>query len=327
MIIARTPFRVSFFGGGTDYPAWYMEHGGSVLSCAIDKYCYVSARWLPPFFEHRHRIVWSKVELVEFSDKIEHPAVRAALQYLNLQKGLEIHHQADLPARTGLGSSSAFTVALLHALHALNGLAAGARALAMQAIHIERELMRETVGIQDQIACAYGGLNRLEIAPGGEWQSMPVVIGRNRRRDLENHLLLYYTGISRHASAIAEAQVAEMPKREGAMRDLAALVPEALSVLEEGGALQDFGRLLDESWRIKRSLSPLISNPDIDALYTRARAHGAIGGKLLGAGGGGFLLLLARPEDQGQLRRALSQVLEVPFGLDAGGSRIIYAEG
>jgi D-glycero-alpha-D-manno-heptose-7-phosphate kinase len=327
VIITRTPFRVSFFGGGTDYPAWYREHGGAVLTSSIDKYCYITARFLPPFFEHRHRIVWSKVELAEMVDRIEHPAVRAALQYLHIGEGLEIHHQADLPARTGLGSSSAFTVGLLHALHALAGRMATPRALADEAVWLEREVMAETVGIQDQVECALGGLNHVQIQTDGTWEAFPVVLAAARRRELEQHLLLYYTGVSRHASKIAEDQVRSMHETAPILKDMAGLLPEALEVLHGSGGLQEFGRLLDEGFTLKRRLSPLVSTPEIDALYEHARKWGAAGGKLLGAGGGGFLLLFASPEQQGGLRAAMHRALEVPFRFESGGSRVIYAQG
>lgn len=326
MIITRTPFRVSFFGGGTDYPAWYRENGGAVLTSSIDKYCYLSARWLPPFFEYRHRVAWSKVELVGSAAEVEHPAVRAAMQYLKIEDGLEIHHAGDLPARTGLGSSSAFTVGLLHALYALKGVMVSKAQLAAQAVHVEQEVMGETVGVQDQIECAHGGLNHVEIGTDGRWHVTPIILSAHRRTELEQSLLLYYTGISRHASEVAKAQVDAMPANNGAMRDMAALVPEALETLTGSAPIAEFGRLLDEGFRLKRSLSAKVSTPGIDALYAKARAAGAVGGKLLGAGGGGFLLLLARPEDQGSLRRALRDVLEVPLRFEAGGSRIIYAQ-
>lgn len=327
MIITRTPYRVSFLGGGSDYPAWYREHGGEVLSCSIDRYCYLSARWLPPFFAHKHRISWSKIELVSNVIEIEHPSVRAVLEYLGIERGLEIHHSGDLPARAGLGSSSAFTVGLLNALHALKERALAPRELAAQAIHVEQMLMRETVGVQDQIECAYGGLNHIEIDREGAWRVNPVVLPRARRAELQAHLLLCFTGTVRHASRVAAEQLAAFPGKTVVLADLAALVGEGLMVLTGRGPLAEFGRLLDEGWRLKRSIAKAVSSPEVDALYAAARNAGALGGKLLGAGGGGFVLLFARPEDQGALRRALAGVLEVPLHFEAGGSRIVYAEG
>lgn len=327
MIISRTPYRVSFLGGGTDYAEWYREHGGAVLTSSIDKYCYLSVRWLPQFFAYQHRISWSKIELCGKVEEIEHPAVRAVLQYLGVERGIEIHHAGDLPARSGLGSSSAFTVGLLNALHALHGRMSLRRSLAAEAVHVERDLMGEAVGVQDQIECAHGGLNLLEIDRDGAWRVQPVVIAPERLRAHEAHCLLYFTGISRTASELARAQVAAIGGKTGAMKDLAALVREGLAALSDGAPLAEFGRLLDESWRIKKSLASGISTEGIDAMYACARGHGAIGGKLLGAGGGGFLLLFARPEDQGRLRHALREVLEIPFRFEAEGSRIVYASG
>lgn len=327
MIISRTPFRVSFFGGGTDYAEWYSEHGGAVLTSSIDRYCYISARWLPPFFEHRHRIAWSKIELISNIIDIEHPSVRAVMQHMQVEQGLEVHHSGDLPARSGLGSSSAFTVGLLHAIYALQGRMPGRRLLAEKAIHVERDLMGETVGIQDQIQVAHGGLNMVEIDRGGNWCVEPVSVPRERLRELEAHCLLYFTGISRSASTVAAEQVKAMPENGALLRDMAALVPEAVQVLTGCGPLQEFGRLLDEGWSLKRRLAAGVSTPDIDTLYIRARNAGAVGAKLLGAGGGGFMLLFARPEDQGRLRHALAGVLEVPFHFESEGTRIIYASG
>lgn len=327
MIISRTPYRVSFFGGGTDYAEWYRENGGAVLTSSIDKYCYLSVRWLPQFFAYQHRIAWSKIELCGKVEEIEHPAVRAVLQHLGVERGIEIHHAGDLPARAGLGSSSAFVVGLLNAVHALHGRMSLRRALAAEAIHIERNLMAETVGVQDQIECAHGGLNLLEIDTAGGWRVQPVVVSEARRRELEAHCLLYFTGISRTASEVAARQVAAVGSKRGAMLDMAALVRDGLAVLCDGAPLSEFGRLLDEGWRIKKTLADGISSEGLDAIYACARAHGALGGKLLGAGGGGFLLLFARPEDQGRLRGALREVLEIPFRFESEGTRIIHASG
>ena len=327
MIITRTPYRVSFMGGGTDYRQWYEEHGGAVLSTTIDRYCYILARRMPAFLGARYRIFYAKSECVNEIAEIQHPAVRACLEHVGMREGFELNHAGDLPARSGLGSSSAFTVGVLHALHALQGRHVTKPELAAQAVHLEQDVMRETVGIQDQVACAYGGLNVIEIDRGGRWAVHPVVMTAARRAAFQAHCMLYFTGIQRHASGFAAAQVASLGEREAQMKEIAALVRGCLSVLTGGGDLAEFGRLLRAGWELKRALSPMISTPWIDELYARAMGAGALGGKLLGAGGGGFLLLFVRPEDQPGVRLAMGDAIEAPFGFETGGSRIVYAEG
>lgn len=327
MILARTPFRVSFLGGGTDYPAWYREHGGAVLSTTIAHYCNLMVRRLPPFFEYRHRVAWSELEHVSNLSDIRHPAARAVLERFGLREGLSVTHDGDLPARSGLGSSSAFTVGLLHAMHALEGRMPTKEGLAQEAIQIEQEALREAVGLQDQVACAYGGLNAVRIAQDGSWRVDPLVLPAERLRELESSLLLYFTGVQRYASTIAAQQVERVKDNAAALRDLAAMVDEGVSVLAGPGPLQEFGRLLDEAWILKRSLSEAVSSQQIDELYSHARKWGAVGGKLLGAGGGGFMLFFCPLERQGALRAALQHWLEVPFRFERWGSRIVYAEG
>ena len=326
MILTRTPFRVSFFGGGSDYPAWYEKHGGAVLACSIDKYCYLSARWRPAFFPEKSRVVWSEIELVNAHAELHHPAVRAALQHLEIDRGVEIHHFADLPSRTGLGSSSAFTVGLLAALRELQGESPGPAELAHQAIHVEQRLLKETVGIQDQIQTAHGGLNLVRIAQDGSYSLRPIVMPAARASALQAHLLLYYTGISRHASKIAGSQVQAISAggRDEELRLLSDMAVRGAAVLESGN-LAEFGQMLNQAWVIKRGLSPLVSTPEIDALYAAAMQAGALGGKLLGAGGGGFVLLFARSEAQAAIRESLStKYLEVPFRIEYSGCRVIY---
>jgi D-glycero-alpha-D-manno-heptose-7-phosphate kinase len=324
MIISRTPFRISFFGGGTDYPAWTRENPGAVLATTINKYCYLTCRPLPPFFEHRTRILYSRVENVKSIDEIQHPSVRETLRHLGFKEGVEIHHDGDLPARTGLGSSSTFTVGLLHALYGLQGRMPTKADLARTAIHIEQDLIHETVGCQDQVMAAYGGFNVIRFGPVEPFQVSPVVLGASRLEELQSHLMLFFTGVTRTASEIASTQVREMGDHRAEMHSMLRLVDEALSVLTGSAPIAEFGRLLDEGWRLKRSLSAKISTREIDAMYETAKRSGALGGKLLGAGGGGFLLLFAPPDRHDAVRRALKGHLHVPFRFDSQGSQIIF---
>jgi D-glycero-alpha-D-manno-heptose-7-phosphate kinase len=326
MIISRTPFRLSFFGGGTDYPAWYRQHGGAVLGTTIDKYCYITCRYLPPFFEHRYCIIYSKMEYCRTIDEIAHPAVREVLRFLQIDRGLEVHHDGDLPARSGMGSSSAFTVGLLHALHALTGRMASKRQLALESVHLEQDLLKETVGSQDQVLAAYGGLNHIVFHPNGEISTRPVTIAPQRLRDLNDHLMLFFTGINRTASNIADTFVNGMNDRRRQLRIMKDLVDEGLAILNSGEDLTAFGELLNEAWQAKRSLSASVSNSDIDDLYASARAAGAIGGKLAGAGGGGFLLLFVPPGRQAEVRTRLDKLIHVPFKFEFSGSQILFAD-
>lgn len=323
MIITRTPYRVSFFGGGTDYPAWFREHGGTVLGTTIDKYCYITCRYLPPFFEHRSRVVYSRIENVSTNGDIAHPAVRGVLGAMGIEAGVEIHHDGDLPARTGIGSSSAFTVGLLHAAQALTGVMPTRMELAREAIRIEQDVLQECVGCQDQVFAAFGGLLRIDFAPDGDIRVAPIVLTPARLEALKSHLLLYFTGFARTASEIAREQVARTPSLTRELGELQRLVPTAQDVLCGSGDLMDFGRLLHEAWSIKRHLTPHVSNANVDDVYARARSVGAAGGKLLGAGGGGFMLLFAPPDRHAAIRTALESLLEVPFGFDRGGSELI----
>ena len=324
MIISRTPFRISFFGGGTDYPAWFEAHGGAVLATTIDKYCYISCRYLPPFFQHRSRIVWSRIELVNDAEEIQHPAVREVVRSLGIDSGIEIHHDGDLPARSGIGSSSSFTVGLLHALYALKGVMPGKARLAREAIHVEQARLYESVGVQDQIVVAHGGLQRLDIRRDGEYDLSPLILPPERLQALQDHLMLFFSGVSRTASDIAAAQVQAIPRKQPELTEMQRMVDTATSILAGSDDLTDFGRLLHEAWLIKRSLTEKISTPEIDAIYKIARKAGAIGGKLLGAGGGGFVLFFVAPDRQALVRDALRDLLYVPFRFDTGGSQIIY---
>ncbi len=323
MIISRTPFRVSFFGGGTDYPKWFQEHGGVVLSTSIDKYCYITCRYLPQFFEHNYRIVYSKIENVRTIDEIVHPAVRAVLEYYHCAKGLEIHHDGDLPARSGLGSSSSFTVGLINAVMALNGSYISKEALAAQAIDIEQNVIGESVGSQDQISAAFGGFNRIEFLRDGSFQVTPIILRKYRLHELQDSLMLYFTGLSRNAPEIAQSKIANFKNRETELLRMKAMVDEAITLLQGNGPIADFGRLLHESWQYKRTLSSKVTTPEVDDIFDIAMANGAIGGKLLGAGGGGFVLLVVPPERQAQVRDKLQHLVNVPFRFESSGSRIV----
>ncbi len=324
MIISRTPFRVSFFGGGTDYNGWYEEHGGAVLATTIDKYCYISCRYLPPFFEHKSRIIYSKMEHVRQSiEEIDHPSVREVLRFLKIHEGVEIHHDGDLPARTGLGSSSSFTVGLLNSLYALKGQITTKEMLAREAIHVEQDLIKENVGCQDQTLAAYGGFNMIEFGGTNHLRVQPVTVPIEKINILQDHLMLFFTGFSRNASSIAKTQIENIPQKRMEMARMHEMVQEAVEILN-GKDLLKFGRLLDESWKIKRTLSDKISNSNIDDLYAAAIKAGAVGGKLLGAGGGGFVLFFAEPSKQEKVRHALKGLLEVPFKFESLGSQIIF---
>lgn len=324
MIISKTPFRISFFGGGTDYPVWYTQNGGAVLSTTIDKYCYISCRYLPPFFEHKYRIVYSKVEMVKNIGEIRHPAVRVILGFMKIDKGMEIHHDGDLPARTGLGSSSAFTVGLLNSLYALKGIMPTKFRLASEAIHIERDMLKEHVGSQDQVAVAYGGFNKISFSPNDEFKVEPVILRRDRLGEFQNHLMLFFTGFSRMASKIAKKQIKNTPNKKRELTTMRQMVDEAIGLLTGDEDFDGFGRLLHESWKLKKSLSDKISPPEIDEIYAAALKAGAAGGKLLGAGGGGFMLFFARPEVQAKVRERLKKLLEVGFEFENSGSQIIF---
>lgn len=326
MVISRTPYRISFLGGGTDYHTWYQQHGAAVLTTTINHYCYLSCRYLPPFFEHTDRIVWSKIEQVKNHSDIEHPAVRAVVEYLKIDQGLEVHHQGDLPARSGLGSSSAFTVGMLNALYGLNGLMSTKRHLACEAVHIERDILKENVGVQDQIQTAHGGLNKITIHSNGDFQVEPLILPPSRLNEFHKHLLLFFTGISRHASNIAGDKIKAIPKKQVELHTMREMVDQGIEILCSQRDINEFGQLLHDAWQIKQSLADSIAPTFVDEIYQRARRAGAIGGKVLGAGGGGFMLFFVKPSDQPRVMEALSDLLLVPFEFENGGSQIIYCD-
>jgi D-glycero-alpha-D-manno-heptose-7-phosphate kinase len=327
MIISRTPFRISLFGGGSDYPAWYCRHGGAVLGFAIRKYCYVSVRYLPPFFAHKHRIIYSKVENVIEIEEIQHPAVRAILRHAGIDKGLEIHHDADLPARSGMGSSSSFVVGLLNALHALQGRMMDKRTLAAEALHMEQTVMAENVGTQDQLWATYGGLNRMIFRTDGTYDVSPLIIPRERREELLSHCMLFFTGLQRYATTVAEKQIANLDRRQSQIRTMMQMVDEASDILcTPSRSMGDIGGLLHDAWRLKKELSDAVSTPLVDEIHQASMDAGALGGKLLGAGGGGFMLLFAPPERHAAIRDALRHLVEVTIDVDHDGSRIVVYE-
>jgi D-glycero-alpha-D-manno-heptose-7-phosphate kinase len=327
MIVTSTPLRISFFGGGTDYPVWFREHGGSVLSTAINKSCYITVRWLPPFFEYHSRVSYSRVENVNSNNLIDHPSARACLQYLKIEEGVEIHHVADLPARTGLGTSSAFTVGLLNALYALKNQMRDKRSLCSDAIYVEQELLKEAVGSQDQTSAAYGGFNRINFQRDGGVDVQRILMSPTRLSELEQHFALFFTGFSRTASEIATEQLKVTPHKQKELETMMQLVDAAEAVVSSPNAsLDEFGKLMHESWQIKRSLTSKISNPTLDEIYNAGISAGALGGKLLGAGGGGFMLFYVPPEKRQALRQRLKHLLCVPFNFSSRGSHVVVYE-
>ena len=312
MIIAQTPFRMSFFGGGTDYEGFFKEYGGAVISTTFDKYCYTTIRHLPRFFDYSNEIVYGMMERTKSVDEIQHPAVRNIMKYLDMHE-LRVVYEADLPARSGLGTSSSFAVGLLNACYALKGKYADKRKLADDAIYIERVLCNEAGGIQDQIAASFGGFNRIDFKSDGYTVS-PIVFSADRKKNLNDRLMLFFTGFSRFSSDIAKSQIKATKDKTTELLEMKALVDD----------VNEFGRLLDYTWKLKRGITSDISNNDIDLLYKKAIDAGAIGGKLLGAGGGGFLLFYVEPEYQENVRSALEDLIYVPFEFENEGTRVMY---
>ena len=325
MIISRTPFRISFFGGGTDYPVWYKENGGAVISTSINKYCFITARYCSPFFEYKYLIRYYLREEAKSISQIKHPSVKHCLAFLDFADGVEIVHHADLPAMSGLGSSSSFTVGILNTLYALKSYMPTKRELALKAIHIEQELIRESVGSQDQTCAAFGGLNKITFGGPEHISVQPIILSNDRLQELQSNLMLIFTGFSRNASKVAEKQIKSTGKKTKELQLMMELVDEALEILQNGRrSMDEFGELLDKQWKIKKSLTSVISNSRIDDIYKAAKGSGALGGKLLGAGGGGFFLFYVKPENRKSVREKLKKLLLVPFSFEYLGSQIIY---
>ena len=325
MIITRTPFRMSFFGGGTDLSGFFNEHGGAVISTTFDKYCYVTVRHLPAFFDYKTHLTYSKTEYVNSYEEIQHPAIREAMKHMGMHN-IRLTYESDLPARTGLGTSSSFAVGMIEAFYALNGKYADKRKLADDAIYLERKLCKEAGGIQDQIAASFGGLNRIDFSKDG-YTVRPIVISRARKEKLNNNLMLFFTGFSRFSSDIQKGTEKSMKDKTKELLEMYSLVDKAEKVLtDESCDLDEFGRLLDYTWKLKRGISSGISTGSIDEQYEKAMKAGALGGKLLGAGGGGFLLFYVPQEKQAAVKKALENQMYVPFKFENEGTRIIHFE-
>ena len=322
MIITQTPFRMSFFGGGTDFPGFYKEHGGAVISTTFDKYCYVTVRHLPRFFDYSTELSYSKIERVKHVDEIQHPAVREAMKYLDMHE-LRLTYEADLPARSGLGTSSSFAVGMLNAFYALKGKYADKRKLADDAIYLERTLCNESGGVQDQIAASFGGLNRINFNADG-YEVNPIIIAPDRKQQLNRNLMLFFTGFSRFSSDIQVGTQKAMVDKQAQLLEMLSLVDDAEKVLTSKSDLNEFGRLLDYTWKLKRGISSGISTDSIDGLYAKGMEAGALGGKLLGAGGGGFLLFYVEEDKQEIVRKAMEDLLYVPFEFENSGTRVIH---
>ena len=324
MIITKTPYRISFFGGGSDYPEWYMKHGGAVLSTTIDKYIYLSCRKLPPFFKHKHRIVWSKVELVNEIKEIKHKAVKEMLNQFKIKYGIELHYDGDLPARSGMGSSSCFVVGMMNTLNLLKNKNLSKKELAKKSIFFEQKIMKETVGSQDQIAASYGGFNRINFFSGGNFNVTPIKISKTSISRLNKNLILLYTGIQRTAHRIADTYVGKLKKeKHREIVQILEFVNEAGKVLKNRN-FDDFGRLLHESWLTKKKLSNKMTNNSLDEIYNLAIKKGALGGKILGAGGGGFFLLYVPYEKQNSFLKYFKKFVHIPFNFENSGSKMLF---
>lgn len=327
MIITQTPFRMSFFGGGTDMESFFTKHGGAVLSTTFDKYCYVNVRHLPRFFDYSTELSYSRTERVTNIQDIEHPAIRNAMQMLNMQE-IRLTYEADLPARSGLGTSSSFAVGMLSAFYALKGKYASKKQLADEAIYLERVLCDEAGGWQDQIAASYGGFNRINLNTDGTYDVLPVIISPERKKKLNDNLMMFFTGFTRFSSDVQKANSSTLEtqaEKENRLLEMLSLVDQAENILTNKSVdLDEFGKLLDHTWKLKRQTGSAVSTNNIDELYARGMAAGALGGKLLGAGGGGFLVFYVQPQYQKAVREAMNDLLYIPFKFEDGGSRVIH---
>lgn len=323
MIITKTPFRMSFFGGGTDMESFFRENGGSVISTTFDKYCYVNVRHLPRFFDYSTELSYSKTERVTSIDEIQHPAIRNAMKMLDMYE-IRLTYEADLPARSGLGTSSSFAVGMLNAFYALKGKYADKKKLADEAIYLERTLCQEAGGWQDQIAASFGGFNRINFSNDG-YEVLPIIISPERKKQLNQNLMMFFTGFTRFSSDVQKANALDKESKKAQLKEMLALVDDAERVLTDKNAeLDDFGRMLDHTWKLKRQTGTAVSTNGIDALYEKGIAAGALGGKLLGAGGGGFLVFYVQPEYQDSVRGAMRDLLHIPFEFENGGTRVIH---
>ena len=323
MIITKTPFRMSFFGGGTDMESFFMENGGAVLSTTFDKYCYVNVRHLPRFFDYSTELSYAKIERVTDVNDIQHPAIREAMKMLDMHE-IRLTYEADLPARSGLGTSSSFAVGMINAFYALKGKYADKKKLADAAIYLERELCKEAGGWQDQIAASYGGFNRINFNSDG-YEVLPLIINPERKRQLNNNLMMFFTGFTRFSSDVQKANASNKADKVNQLKEMLALVDEAEKVLvDKQSGLDEFGRLLDHTWRIKRKTGNTVSTNSIDELYDKGLKAGALGGKLLGAGGGGFLVFYVEPDKQEKVKKAMRDLLHIPFEFEDGGTRVIH---
>lgn len=323
MVITQTPFRMSFFGGGTDFPGFYNDHGGAVISTTFDKYCYVNVRHLPPFFEYSTELSYSKIERVKNIDEINHPSIRECMRYLDM-RDIRLTYEADLPAKSGLGTSSSFAVGMLNAFYSLKGKYKSKRELADDAIYLERELCNEAGGVQDQIAVAFGGFNRIDFSADG-YQVTPVVMSNERKEILNDNLMMFFTGFSRFSSDIQTSTQAVLKDKTAQLLEMYSLVDTAQGILtDKNSDLNDFGRLLDHTWKLKRGITTRISTNSLDEIYEKAMSAGALGGKLLGAGGGGFFVFYVEPEKRKSVMQALDKLLYIPFKFEDSGTRVIY---
>ncbi len=322
MIVSQTPVRMSFFGGGTDFPEFFNEYSGSVISTTFDKYCYVNVRHLPELFEYKSYLAYAQIEKVNSVEEIKHPAIRNAMKWLKLER-IAMNYDADLPAKTGLGTSSAFSVGLLNALYTMQGISKSKRELADDAIHLERVLCDEDGGIQDQIAASFGGFNRIDFSRDG-YTVRPIDFSEKRKNELNDNLMLFFTGLSRYSFQIQKTTKMMLGKRTSELLKIRDMVDTAEKILIDGNrSLDDFGMLLNETWQLKKSISNEISTNIIDSVYEKAMCAGALGGKLLGAGGGGCLLFYVPKENQDNVRLALSDMHEVKFRFENEGTKII----
>lgn len=324
MIITKTPFRMSFFGGGTDMEDYFKDNGGAVLSTTFDKYCYVTVRHLPRFFDYKTHLTYSRMEYVNSYDEIQHPLIREGMRMLDMRE-LRLTYDSDLPARSGLGTSSSFAVGMLNAFYALKGKYADKKKLADEAIYLERVLCNEAGGWQDQIAASFGGFNRINFNADG-YEVLPVIISPERKRQLNNNLMMFFTGFTRFSSDVQKAnKVSSTEEKRARLKKMYGLVDEAEDVLvNKERDLDDFGRLLDTTWRLKKGTGSAISTGSIDELYEKGMAAGALGGKLLGAGGGGFLVFYVQPDRQEAVKEAMKDLLYIPFKFEDGGTRVIH---